>query len=719
MKLKTFAVTAALAWTVCASALNLHAANPLNLLPTPKQLKVEGGQIPLTAESRIVSADPKLKPLAQILSDEILLVTKLKLAVAEGEPKAGDIVLKIDPKIKADADILTVRGQEVLKTRDYAHTIAVTDRIVIEGWDYRAVCEGTTTLLQAIVMQGDTASVPKMTVKDWPYSDYGAIMPDCARSHQPIHVLKIAVETCRLFKIRYLHLHLSDDSAFTFPSTAFPEASSVHHPPVTPYTLAELKELVAYADARGVTCVPELAGPGHCTALMSGLKGKIGDPKWRTMDVLNPDIYPILDTLVGEMCDVFKSSPYFHIGGDEVEPAFYLPNEHVKKYMKEHNLTGEHTLWLPYGQNMARIVKKHGKKTVMWDGRPVGVPLDRELAKEIILYTWFPLKGRAREAQEFGYTTITVPWDMPPFPEFSMFACNGDVLTPRDKVLGHCRPMWEMDQVALVHSYLPGSPERHERTWGPDSVIEESYHKGRMAQQNARAFSIVRPVDFKFEGAMKEGFFSEPITVSMSTIVPGVQIRYRLDGKEPTKDSPLYEKPFKAAESLSIRAALFEKDGRQFGNTSVSKTQEYRSFEQNLTTGKPVKASSVAGEGKNVEVAANANDGWVAFSKLWGAWKPPQWWQVDLEKTCTLDCVHIFPWWEGKRVFKYNIEVSEDEKTWTKVADAESNTEPATEKGVLHKFKPTPARYVRVNMLKNSVQDAVQMVELRVYEEGK
>jgi hypothetical protein len=387
--------------------------------------------------------------------------------------------------------------------------------------------------------------------------------------------------------------------------------------------------------------------------------------------------------------------------------------------MKEHNLTGEHTLWLPYGRNMARIVKKHGKKTVMWDGRPVGVPLDRELAKDIILYTWFPLKGRAREAQEFGYTTITVPWDMPPFPEFSMFACNGDVLTPRDKVLGHCRPMWEMDQVALVHSYLPGSPERHERTWGPDSVIEESYHKGRMAQQNARAFSIVRPVDFKFEGAMKEGFFSEPITVSMSTIVPGVQIRYRLDGKEPTKDSPLYEKPFKAAESLNIRSALFEKDGRQFGNTSVSKTQEYRSFEQNLTTGKPVKASSVAGEGKNVEVAANANDGWVAFSKLWGAWKPPQWWQVDLEKTCTLDRVHIFPWWEGKRVFKYNIEVSEDEKIWTKVVDAESNNEPAAEKGVLHKFKATPARYVRVNMLKNSVQDAVQMVELRVYEEGK
>lgn len=719
MNLRSSAIAAGLVWAICSVSMRAHAGNALKLLPTPKELKVEGGQIPLTAEARIVASDPKLKPLAEILSEEILLVTKLKLAVDEGESKAGDIVLKINPQLQAGAEILTVHGQDVLKTREYAHTIAVTDRTVIEGWDYRAACEGTATLLQALVLQGDAAFVPKMTVKDWPYSDYGSIMPDCARNHLPIHVLKVAVETCRLFKIRYLHLHLSDDSAFTFPSTAYPDASREHYPPVTPYTLEELRDLVSYADARGVTCVPELAGPGHCTALMNGLKGRIGDSKWRTMDVLNPDIYPILDMLVGEMCDVFKSSPYFHIGGDEVEPAFYMPNEHVRKYMKEHDLTGEHTLWLPYGQNMARIVKSHGKKTIMWDGRPVGVPLDRELAKDIILYTWFPLKGRAREAQEFGYTTITVPWDMPPFPEFSIFTCNGDVLTPKDKVLGHCRPMWEMDQVALVYGYLPGAPERQERTWGPDSVIEEDYQKNRMAQQNARAFAIVRPVNFGFEGAIKEGFFTQPITVAMSTFVPGVQIRYRLDGEDPTIESPLYEKPFQASGSLNIRAALFDMNGRKIGNTGVAKNLEYRSFEQNLATGKPVKASSVSGDGKDAEVPANANDGWVDYNKLWGAWKPPQWWQVDLEKTCTLDRVHIFPWWEAKRIIQYTIEVSEDEKNWTKVVDAEGNKEPSTEKGVLHKFNPTPARYVRVNMLKNNVQDAVQMVELRVYETGK
>ncbi len=725
MSRRVIRVLSLLALALSFACVSANAGNPLNLLPTPKVLKIEGGHIPLTAENRIVATDPKLKPLADILSDEILLITKLKLAVVEGEAKtgpstelrAGDIVLKINPELRADADILTVHGQDVLKTREYAHTISVTDRIVIEGWDYRAVCEGTATLLQAIVLDGDKVSVPKMTIKDWPYSDYGAIMPDCARQHQPIHVLKMAVETCRMFKIRYLHLHLSDDSAYTFPSTAYPEANSKCG--VRPYTLDELKDLVAYADARGVTCVPELEGPGHCTSLLDGMNGKLGNVGNRTMDVLNPDIYPVLDTLVGEICEVFKSSPYFHIGGDEVEPVYYLGNEHVKKYMKEHNLTGESTIWLPYGQNMAKIVKKYGKKTIMWDGLPVGVPLDSSLVNDIILYTWFPAKGRSRAAQDMGYTTITVPWDCPPFPEFSIFTCNNDVLTRKDKVLGHCRPMWEMDQVALANSYLRGAPEKQERTWGPDSVIEEDYHKNRMAKQNARTDMIVRPVTFGFEGNIKDGVFNDPITVKMSTTVPNVQIRYTLNETEPTLESPLYEKPFKAAESLNIRAALFDKDGKRIGNTTVGNRIRYVHFESSLTTGKPVSASSSGGSPENPEKAEYAADGWVDSTKYWGTIPAPQWWKVDLEKEYSVDRIQVVPYFDGNRYYQYTVEVSTDGQKWTQVVDASKNTTPGTEKGYLHKFNPTPARYVKVNMLKNSDNPAVHLVEVRAYEAGK
>jgi hypothetical protein len=51
--------------------------------------------------------------------------------------------------------------------------------------------------------------------------------------------------------------------------------------------------------------------------------------------------------------------------------------------------------------------------------------------------------------------------------------------------------------------------------------------------------------------------------------------------------------------------------------------------------------------------------------------------------------------------------------------DASQNTRPATWDGTEYKFKPTAGRYIRVNMLKNSDNPAVHLVEIWAYEEGK
>jgi hypothetical protein len=51
--------------------------------------------------------------------------------------------------------------------------------------------------------------------------------------------------------------------------------------------------------------------------------------------------------------------------------------------------------------------------------------------------------------------------------------------------------------------------------------------------------------------------------------------------------------------------------------------------------------------------------------------------------------------------------------------DASQNTEPGTEAGYTHKFNPVKACSVKVNMLKNSDNPAIHLVDLRVYEAGK
>ncbi|MCY2931492.1 MAG: family 20 glycosylhydrolase [Planctomycetota bacterium] len=696
-----------------------RADNPLRLLPTPKVLKVQDGRVPLTADSRIVAADEALKPLAAILSQEIWMFTGFHPAMAPGPARAGDVVLAINPKIQADEDILTVRGQDVLKTRDMAHTLAVTDRTVIEGWDYRAVCEGTATFLQAVVEDGGAFFVPKMTVKDWPYADYTSTMPDCARQRQPIYALKTVVDSCRFFKIRYLHLHLNDDSAFTFPSKAYPQVTRCNGK-VGAYTLEELKDLVTYADARGVTCVPEIDAPAHCSSLLSAMGGKLGSASQRVMDVLNPDIYPILDTIVGEMCDVFKSSPYFHIGGDEVEPAWYLGNAHVKAYMKEHNIgaADKPMLFLPYAQEMAKIVKKHGKKTIMWEGCPIGPPLHPSLAKDVIVYTWYPRSGGARRAQELGFTTITVPWEIKiPFAKWSMFHSNGHDLDPKkDRVLGACRPMWEMDHVALANGYMHGVGERQERTWGPFNEIEPDY-KARMARQNARADAIYRPVKYALDGEVtKHRTFAAPATLTLSARAAGLQIRYQLDGNEPTAHSPLYEKPFRAAESLYLRAGLFDAGGRQVGNTTIGETYQYRGKVPNLALDKPVETSRPGNAKEKPEYAV---DGIVDIGQYWGTKPAPAWIKVDLQAEHTIARVQVVPFFDGMRYYQYTVEASLDGTNWTMIVDGSGNKTPGTDKGYTHAFAPVKARYVKVNLLKNSDNPAVHLVEFRVFPAGE
>jgi hypothetical protein len=91
---------------------------------------------------------------------------------------------------------------------------------------------------------------------------------------------------------------------------------------------------------------------------------------------------------------------------------------------------------------------------------------------------------------------------------------------------------------------------------------------------------------------------------------------------------------------------------------------------------------------------------------------------VDLQKPVKIDTVHVFFYWDGSRYYQYTVDVSDDGKEWKTVADASKNTTPSGPRGVLHNFPAVEARYVRVNILKNSANEAVHLVELKVYAEG-
>jgi hexosaminidase len=379
-----------------ATAVDPADAHPdLHLIPWPKSLQLGTGHMGITAESRIVANVDQLRPLAEVLSSEIAKLTGLRLRVAPGNGQAGDIVLKINQSIKADEQILVLRNREPVRTTDGAHTIKINEQAVVEGFDYRATAEGTSTILQLLSKAEGGFRVPKVTIKDWPHADYCGVLLDVARQDHSLDDIKKVVQICRLYKARYLQLHLTDDQGWTFPSTKYPKLGSRNygaHGGIAPrvYNLDELKALVADADARGVTLVPEMEVPGHSGAasraipeIFDAINPQSKQPVGMgCMNMSNDDIYPALDTIIGEMCDVFRSSPYFHIGSDEVTSGRLSLHPGYKAFMAKHGLKDDHQLADHFVASVCAMVKKRGKKAIKWEG------LANTATKDVIIMGW-------------------------------------------------------------------------------------------------------------------------------------------------------------------------------------------------------------------------------------------------------------------------------------------------------------------------------------------
>jgi hexosaminidase len=472
----------------------------LDLIPWPKSLTLDPGRMPLAAASRVVAADESLKPLAAILRDEILLMTGLKLDVASGRGQAGDIVLKLNPALKADEPLLTVRGADVVRTADGAHAIAIADQAVVEGFDYRAVAEGTATILQAVSGGDGRFWLPRISVKDWPHAGYCGVMLDVGRQWHPVEAIRQVAETCRLYKARYLHLHLTDDQGWTLPSAAYPQLGSRNqgaHGGIAPrvYTREELTDLAAYADARGIAIVPEIEVPGHSGAALRSLPEIFDaiDPETKQpvrlgcMNMANEEIYRALDTIIGEASAIFKSSPYFHIGSDEVQMGKVALYSGYKDFMEKHNLKSDGELANHFIARVAGIVARHGKKPIKWEG------LANHASSNIVIMAWDDRSNCAAEMVARGRTTITCPWGLGvPWEQWNMYHCNASHLKRGDSVLGATVVMWEQrpdDQVRILRTRIP---ERQERTWGPDNPVTVEGFAARHQALDAKAGRLLR-----------------------------------------------------------------------------------------------------------------------------------------------------------------------------------------------------------------------------------
>ena len=139
-----------------------------------------------------------------------------------------------------------------------------------------------------------------------------------------------------------------------------------------------------------------------------------------------------------------------------------------------------------------------------------------------------------------------------------------------------------------------------------------------------------------------------------------------------------------------------------------------------IAVNKKAIASSDEGAGHTADKAVDGN---IDINSAWWAAPYPQNLIVDLEKEETVFGFQVYPYWDWVRYYQYDIEVSSDNKKWSKVVDMSQNTKPSTPEGFKHLFKirfpeGVKCRYVRLNMLYNSTNEGVHVVELKVFRGG-
>ena len=575
---------------ICLTAAAADEPKPA-ILPTPKSITMGTGTMPLTAKSRIIATDPRLDAHAAVVAQEIWLITDMRLQAARGEGQAGDIILKINPQIQADAEILAAQNMKIVRTRDMAHTILVTDRAVVEGWDVRAVCEGTATLIQSIGGKPGNYFIPQMKVKDWPFADFTSTMVDAGRQWIPADSLKALVECCRIFKVRYVQLHGGDDQGYGFPSKAFPKLGTQNQDcmggfGVKRWTWEEMEDLEAFAAARGVGIVPEIETPGHHGAMARCYRDVFDGPG--CMDMASEELYLGLDTVIGELCSIFKTAPYFDVGCDECNWGGVGAGPWAQVYKRRHaiphdaqSLRNAHEIYVVHMKRMSEICREYGKLTLAWED----FPRDGRIKDDIIALIWYP-HAVAHDWQREGWTTITVPWELGvPFEKWNIFHCNGSTLQRTDKVLGACGPMWQMSRLSVVNGWMQGVSTRSERTWGPDTPLVPAEYQKRGDLARERATRLATPVKVTLDSgtlslgvdhylAGREIFGAlQDVKVTLSAIPSGGEIHFTRDHTEPTMNSPVYTAPLVltldpvSQKQYVLNAALFV-GGRQIGSVS-------------------------------------------------------------------------------------------------------------------------------------------------------
>ncbi|MGH3296342.1 MAG: beta-N-acetylhexosaminidase [Trebonia sp.] len=283
---------------------------------------------------------------------------------------------------------------------------------------------------------------PCLRVTDRPRLPWRGALLDVARFFAPLDYLYRFTDLLALHKLNVLHLHLTDDQGWRIEIDGWPRLTEVGAwrersqlgfagsgyyddiPHGGYYTADQLRGLVRYAAARGVTIVPEIEMPGHARAALAAYP-ELGNHPDQRLTVwsewgISEDTYGVGDDVLrfcrdvlAQTIDVFPSS-FVHIGGDECPTAQWETSAEASRRVAQAGLAGPRQLRGWFLGQMSAFLEAHGRRPVCWGD----AGLAAELPPSVAMAAWLDQADAAPMAK-LGHPVIMAPapWTFLDYPQ--------------------------------------------------------------------------------------------------------------------------------------------------------------------------------------------------------------------------------------------------------------------------------------------------------------
>jgi hexosaminidase len=244
-----------------------------NVIPMPASVTATGDTFTLTeaADILVEPATAELMAIGGYLADKLRPSTGYGLRVL---PAAG---------IRTRGNLyLTMQGGDpALGEEGYRLAIAP-DLMILVAYQPAGLFRGIQTIRQLLPPSVESSSLQPGpwqmatgTIRDSARFTWRGVMLDVGRHFFGVADVKRLMDLMALYKMNRFHLHLSDDQGWRIMINSWPNlatyggSTQVGGGGAGYYTQADYADLVAYAQSRYITVVPEIDMPGHTNAALA------------------------------------------------------------------------------------------------------------------------------------------------------------------------------------------------------------------------------------------------------------------------------------------------------------------------------------------------------------------------------------------------------------------------------------------------------------------